>query len=78
MSGRSLEDCLFVARWQLAVGADRWGILDLALVVGDLEVSRAYGRLVERHEHEPVPGRQPDLDRGERGQVGGGVDVDGL
>src|ERR1051326_609193 len=61
-----LKDRLFVARRQLAVGADRWGILDLALIVGDLEVPRAHGGLVEGHEHEPVPGRHSDLDRGER------------
>src|SRR6266581_679471 len=73
-----LEDRLFVARGQLAVGADRRGILHLLLVVADLEVPRAHGRLVKRDEHEPVPGGHSDLDRAERWQVGAGVDVDGF
>jgi len=46
-----LEDRLFIAfiaRGQLAVGADRRGVLHLLLVVGDLNVCRAYGRVVKR------------------------------
>jgi hypothetical protein len=73
-----LEDRLFIARGQLAVGADRRGVLHLLLVVGDLDVCRAYGRVVKGHEHQAVPGRQPDRDRAERWQVSGGVHVDGL
>ena len=73
-----LENGLFLGRWQLAVGADRRGILHLLLVVNDLEVPRAYGGVVKRHEYEPVPGRQADLDGAERRQVGPGVEVDCL
>src|ERR1700691_1419710 len=49
-----LEDRLFVARGQLAVGADRRGIFHLLLVVGDLDVSRTHRRPVEGHKHKPV------------------------
>src|SRR5215470_11128053 len=68
----------FVGRQQLAVGVDRRCVLHLLLVIGDLEVSRAHGRLVKVHEHEPVPAHHPDLDRAEGRQVGAGVHVDGL
>ncbi len=73
-----LEDDLFVGRWQLAVGADRRRILHLLSVVSDLEVSGTHGRLGQGNEHEPMPGRHPDLDGGERWQVCARVDVDGL
>ena len=72
------EDLRFVARGQLAVGADRRCVCHLLLVVADLEVVRAHDRLVKRHEYQPVPGRRVDLDRAERWQVGAGVDVDGF
>ncbi len=39
-----LKDRLFVARRQLAVSADRRGILHLLPVIGDLEVPRALSR----------------------------------
>src|SRR5205823_5786338 len=64
-----LEDGRFVGRWQLAVGADRGRILHLLPVVSDLEVSGTQGRLSQGNEHEPVPGRHPDLDGAERWQV---------
>src|SRR5689334_9446752 len=73
-----LEYCLFIACGQLAVRINRRGVLHLFPVVGDLEVSRTHGRLVQGHEYEPAPGRQPDLDRAERRQVGTGIDVYGL
>src|SRR6476659_9715181 len=73
-----LEDGLFLGHGELAVGVDRGGILHLLLVVRDLEVPGAHGRAVKRHEYEPVPGRDADLDGAERRQVGAGVDVDRL
>src|ERR1700722_20195586 len=73
-----LENGLFLGRWQLAVGADRGGILYLLLVVGDLEVPGAHGGVVKRHEYEPVPGRNADPNGAERRQVGPGVEVDCL
>src|SRR4029079_2306843 len=73
-----LEYRLFIACGQLAVRINRWGVFHLFPVVGDLEVSRTHGSLVQGHEYEPAPGRYPDLDRAERRQVGTGVDVYGL
>src|SRR5690242_15825069 len=73
-----LEYCLFIACGQLAVRINRRGVFHLFPVVGDLEVSRTHGRLVQGHEYEPAPGRYPDLDRAERRQVGTGVNVYGL
>src|ERR1700722_13557778 len=73
-----LEDFLFVAGRQLAVDADRGGILDLFLAVADPQVPGTDDRLVQRHEDEPVPRRQPDTDRRERWLVGAGIDIHGL
>src|SRR5689334_8280311 len=73
-----LEYCLFISCGQLAVRINRRGVLHLFPVVGHLEVSRTHGRLVQGHEYEPAPGRDPDLDRAERRQVSTGVDVYGL
>src|SRR6266568_791013 len=73
-----LKDRLFIARRQLAVGADRRGVLHQLPAVADLHIPRAHGRLAKRHEHQPVPGRHPDPDRAKRRQVGAGVHVDSL
>jgi hypothetical protein len=73
-----LEDGLFVGRWQLAGGVDRGRILHLLPVVSDLEVPGTHGRLSQGNEHEPVPGRHPDLNGAERWQVCARVDVDSL
>jgi hypothetical protein len=72
------EDRLFVAGRQLAVNADRGGVLDLLLAVTDLDVPGTGDRLVQGHEGEPMPGRQPDRYSRERWLVGGGVNVHGL
>src|ERR1700722_14581713 len=47
-----LEDRLFIACRQLAVGADRRGVLHLLPVVGDLDVPGTYDRVVNGYEHE--------------------------
>jgi hypothetical protein len=73
-----LEDGLFVAGRQFAVSIDRGGVLHLLPVEADLDVAGADRRVVEGHEDEPVPGRQPDRDGRERRLVGAGVDVDGF
>src|SRR4029077_6958335 len=73
-----LEDGLFVGRWQLAVGADRGRRLHVLPVVSALEVSGTHSRLGQGNEREPVPGRHPDCDGGERWQVCACVDVDCL
>src|SRR5271166_376042 len=59
------ENRLFVASRQLAIGDDRRALLNLLLVEANLEVSRAHGRLVQGHEHEPVPGWHTNPDRRE-------------
>src|ERR1700743_3690575 len=73
-----LKDRLFIARRQFTVGVDRRGVLYLLLVVADLEVPGAHGRLVEGYEYQPVPGRDADRDGSEGRQVGAGVDVNGF
>src|SRR5690348_7736846 len=61
-----LEDGLVAGRRQPAVGANRGRILHLLPVVSDLEVPATRGRLGQGNEHEPAPGRHPDLNGGER------------
>ena len=52
--------------------------LHLFLVIGDLEVPRTRRCVVSRHEHEPVPGRHSELDRGKRRHTVPGDDLDGF
>src|ERR1700728_2451573 len=64
-----LEDGLFVGCGQLAIGADRGGVPDQLLVVGDLQVGRPDGGPGDGNEDEPVTGRQSCLHRAERRQL---------
>jgi short-subunit dehydrogenase len=72
------EHCLLVAGRQFAVGVDGRRIFDLFLVVADLDVAWADGRVVQRNEDEPMPCRQANLDGAKRWQVGTGIDIYGL